>query len=96
MATTRNVTVGTSPTKLAEARPVHARSWLTVSVAQDAEATVYYAIGVPTVSASTGTPLYPGDLLTIENSGGTSKPATEEVWAVVASGTQAVIVAEGA
>lgn len=93
--TSRSVTVATTPVKLASARPPHARTWMTVAMPSGDVPTVYYALGVPTVSPANGTPLYGGDVLTVENSG-TSKPAANELWAVTGSGSVDLIVAEGA
>lgn len=95
MPTTRQVTVGTTPTKVADAKSVHARSWMTLAVPQNASQTVYYALGDATVSPITGTPLYKGDVLSVEHSA-VVKHAKESLWAIVASGTQVVIIAEGA
>jgi hypothetical protein len=91
----RSITVGTTPTLLAEAKPRHRRSWLTAYVLLQAAVPVYYASGVPTVSVDDGTPLYAGDLLSMENSQ-IAAPAAAELWAVVPSGSVEVIVAEGA
>lgn len=91
---TRSVTVSTTPVKIAEARPPQARSWMTLAVPASTVHTVYYALEVPSVSPSAGTPLYPGDILTVENST-VAKQASHELWAVTASGTVAVIIAEG-
>jgi hypothetical protein len=92
---TRSVTVGTTPTLLAEAKPRHRRSWLTAYVLLNAAVPVYYAAGVSTVTIDNGTPLYAGDLLSVENSQNAA-PACQALWAVVPSGSASVIVAEGA
>lgn len=94
-ATSRAVTIGTSPTRVAEAKPAYVRSWMTLAVPQSAARTVFFGIGQPTVSLSTGTALHAGEMLAIENSSAHAQPARQELWAVVGFGTQEVIIAEG-
>ncbi len=91
---TQAVTVGATPVKVAAAKPPQARSWMTLAVPASTIHTVYYALGVAGVTPSSGTPLYPGDILTVENST-VAKQASHELWAVTTSGTVNVIIAEG-
>lgn len=91
-----NVTVTTTPTLLAAAKPAKQRGWILIEVPKGAAERVF--VGGADVTPETGFDLRASHFdpctMLIENDP-LSQPATRAWYAIVASGTQTVKVMEG-
>jgi hypothetical protein len=88
------VTVGTTATKLCDAKDARRRNWVVIQLQGDQPADIYVGIGNASVTTSTGRRLRRGFARYIGNDA-VAQPAALAIYAIVASGSCDVQVEEG-
>lgn len=94
------ITVGTTPTLLATAKPASRRGWITLALERlnaaggEQAADARIGVGDAAVTATTGHLLRRGFGMTLENDTH-SRPATKAIYGIVAAGSVEILVDEG-